>query len=122
MKVFLIRRDKSVEVHRARADNVVIDDVMYYYEPDAVLHLSRGIDKKAIVFVENRPKPVIFSNFEALTTEDKDMMKLITHDMAKVKAMDEFRDMKRADNTVIWVLVAVIAIMAVIQIISVVKI
>jgi hypothetical protein len=122
MKAILIRRDKSIEVHRTRAENVLIDDFLYLYDSDALLHMPKGWDKKAIVFVEGKSTPVNFSKIDSMSVEDGQILNLVTHDMARVRAIDEFRDLKRADNTTIWVLVLVIAMMAILQIISVVKI
>lgn len=120
MRVMLIRRDKSIEMHKAKAGNIVIDNFLYTYDADSVLHQSRGFDKRLICYVEHRTEPVNFYKLESLTADDAQRLQLIAHDLARVRAHDEFKELKRTDNMVVWVLVVVIAIMAVMQIIGMV--
>jgi len=118
MKVILMRRDKSVEMHRARIGNIIINDFLYTYDADSVLHLKKGFDKRVIFFVENRSSPVNFFDLDSLDAEGSQKLQLIAHDLARIRARDEYKEMKRTDNTVVWVLVLVIGIMAILQIIN----
>ena len=118
MKVILIRRDKSTELHRAKIGNIIINDFLYTYDADCVLHLKKGFDKRVIFFVENRADPVNFFELDSLNSEDSQKLQLIAHDLARVRARDEYKEMKREDNTVVWVLVLVIGIMAILQIVN----
>jgi hypothetical protein len=43
MKVVLMRRDKTEEYHRAKAENFVINDFLYQFDPNATLH-QRNLD------------------------------------------------------------------------------
>ena len=118
MKVVLIRRDKSEEYHRAKSGNVVINGFLYTYDANATIHVQKGFDKRRIYFVENRTEPVNFFELDSLNVEDSQKLQLIAHDLARVRARDEYKEMKRSDNTVVWVLVGVIAIMALLQIVN----
>jgi len=118
MKVILMRRDKSVEMHRAKIGNIIINDFLYTYDADCVLHLKKGFDKRTIYYVENRNTPVNFFDLDNLNAEGAQRLQLIAHDLGRIRAHDEYREMKRTDNTVVWVLVLVIGIMAILQIIN----
>jgi hypothetical protein len=120
MKVVLMRRDKTEEYHRAKAENFVINDFLYQFDPNATLHQKKFglIDNRVIYCVENRTTPVNFFDLESLDAKDSQKLQLMAHDLGKIRAHDEYREMKRSDNTVIWVLVLVIGILAILQIIN----